>query len=185
MKELTNTNLLQEIKKEIESIGISSKTLCINIFNFLNNENTKENRKLLTEETNLSKQSITQMFKAGKLYSENPVLIGMSHTNIVELAPIEKYETIENATIKILGNNDLSQWELYTQKEIRTLVNNYITSLENTEDTEVLEETEVTEDVENTEDIKEEIKLFFDYLVTNYEIDKEDSNTLKYYFSLI
>ena len=180
MNELT-TVTLETILGTINDLGTKSKELCKQIYIYLTSNDTKEARVMLEEKTNLSKQSISQMFKAGRLYSAYPELNFVSHTNIVELAPIE-YELPE-ATFKILGTGDITEWENYTQKEIRTLVKNYINK-------DIIEEDNIVID-EDTNDncidivLHEEIGNFINYLKNEYDIDSDDFNTLKYYISLI
>ena len=118
------------------------------------------------------------------MYNQYAELDNMSHTNIIELAPLENITSIKQATTDILGTDDLTNWCDYTQSEIRSLVKNYISSFEKKEEPEEPEEAEETEETEETIS-KEELTLFADYLKNTYEIEKEDIDTLKYYFSLI
>lgn len=184
MNELTLVTI-ETIKKNIEVLGAKSKELCKNIYLYLTAfTDDKDARTRLMNECNLSKQSITQMYKAGDLYNRYTALENMSHTNIVELAPIEKVDTIEHATIQILGVGDLTEWENYTQKEIRELVKNYITDIDTDTDTDTDTDSDTDTDTDIIDVTKDEIKNFINYLIDEYNIDREDANTLKYYASI-
>lgn len=178
---------INDINDTIYDLGKQSKTLCLQVYSYIVNHPDKDTRKELIESTDLSKQSISAMYKASELYLAYPMLEDMSHTKIVELAPLEKDgHNLPSATMDILGKDDVSEWEYYTQKEIRTLVKGYVNGGE-VEELEEIDPSEIMDEPQevDTEKIsKDEVKAFFDDIVKFYEISKDDSNTLKYYLGI-
>ena len=127
------------VKKKLETIGKASKDVCKDMATLKDSE-----IKFALKELGLSKQSISQMRKAGRLYKELPCLDEMTHTNIVELAPLfdkpcisvdtglveTKEETLDNftKTISTDGDKDKRLKGLFklSQKAIREAVKDYL-----------------------------------------------------------
>ena len=130
---------IARVKKKLETIGKASKDVCKDMATLKDSE-----IKFALKELGLSKQSISQMMKAGRLYTELPCLDEMSHTNIVELAPLfdkpcisvdkglveTKEETLDNftQTISMDSDKDKRLKELFklSQKAIREAVKDYL-----------------------------------------------------------
>lgn len=130
---------IARVKKKLETIGKTSKDVCKDMATLKDSE-----IKFALKELGLSKQSISQMRKAGRLYTELPCLDEMTHTNIVELAPLfdkpcisvdtglveTKEETLDNftQTISTDGDKDKRLKELFklSQKSIREAVKDYL-----------------------------------------------------------
>ena len=113
------------------------------------------------------------MKKAGENYFLYPMLDNMSHTKIVEIYPINETDiTLDDLVLYSCGTNDIEMFKSLSQKEIRKNVKEIL----NVED---------VEEVEDVEDVtKEEKMLFFKYLIETYDIEKSDSDTLKYYMGV-
>ena len=130
---------IARVKKKLETIGKTSKDVCKDIATLKDSE-----IKFALKELGLSKQSISQMRKAGRLYTELPCLDEMTHTNIVELAPLfdkpcisvdtglveTKEETLDNFTQTISTDRDkdkrLKELFKLSQKAIREAVKDYL-----------------------------------------------------------
>jgi hypothetical protein len=130
---------IARVKKKLETIGKTSKDVCKDMATLKDSE-----IKFALKELGLSKQSISQMRKAGRLYMDLPCLDDMTHTNIVELAPLfdkpcisvetglveTKEETLDNFTKTISTDVDkdkrLKELFKLSQKAIREAVKDYL-----------------------------------------------------------
>ena len=164
---------INNIKCLIAEVGTKSIEICKEVYNLFK-DCTREESIELTEyfsnELNLSRPSITQMKKAGENYFLYPMLDNMSHTKIVEIYPINETDiTLDDLVLYSCGTNDIEMFKSLSQKEIRKNVK------------EILK----VEDVEDVEDVTKEEKMsFFKYLIETYDIEKSDSDTLKYYMGV-
>lgn len=101
-------------------------------------DNDKERRRLFTEhvvELGMSKQTASCLLIAGRIYNAQPELLGMSHTNVVELRYVTSDVTgLLNEDFYEKTNTDAEKLTGMTQKKLRMVVKNYLNDGEDTEE---------------------------------------------------
>lgn len=139
--------IITRIQKNLSSMGNTAKAVCKDMAKVVDKET-----KFLVQKLGVSKATVSQMRKAGLIYNTIPKLEVISHTNVVELAPLFKglesnvkadewRAIIDNFTYSVFGEENSSKSDFdvalggdtrieklagLTQRKLREAVNDYL-----------------------------------------------------------
>lgn len=161
--------------KDAEKSGLKSTwTIAENLNKLVtNNVSTDE----IISETNYNKSTISRLSRTFEMLAPFPEDFKESLTSrygvntIAETLPLKfDFRVLQECLVKIEEREIV-----YTSKEVRNLVKTYL----QIEDKEAEAEAEANTEVETEADTEVNKKEFFDYLITEYNLSKEDAKILK------
>lgn len=136
--------LVNRFDKAYNTAGESMKTMCMLAYDIVGED--KDAKKLFNThvvcDLGMSKQTASQLIKAGNLYRQYPDTECLSHTKVVELAPVQD-DFIE---FKAFVGKTTEELNEMTQAGIRSLVKRYVNGETDDVETQAIESDTDAED---------------------------------------